>query len=75
MEVRGSEVVIKNFLGEKSVRRAAIVRGAKVDVKGQEVTVHGPDKEAVGQTCSNLLNATKITKRDERVFQDGIYYA
>ncbi|VVB67587.1 50S ribosomal protein L6 [Candidatus Norongarragalina meridionalis] len=75
MEVKGSEVVIKNFLGEKSARKAKIIKGAKVDVKGQEINVHGPDKEAVGQTCSNLIGATRITNRDERVFQDGIYYA
>jgi len=75
MEVKAGDVVIKNFLGEKSLRRAKIINGAKVDVKGQEITVHGPDKEAVGQTCSNLIGAARITKRDERVFQDGIYYA
>lgn len=75
LEVKGQTVAIKNFLGEKNPRHAPIVGHTKVDVKGQAITVSGIDKEAVGQTASNLIGATGVGHRDERVFQDGIYYS
>jgi len=75
LEIKGKEIFIKNFLGEKTHRKTKIMGDAKVEVKGQDVIVSGSDIEAVGQTASNIRRATKITKRDERVFQDGIYYA
>ncbi len=75
VEVKGELIQIKNFLGEKTPRTAKIKGKTKVVVKGQEITVTGNDKEDVGQTCSNIIKATRITKRDVRVFQDGIYYA
>jgi large subunit ribosomal protein L6 len=73
MEVKGPAINIKNFQGEKKPRRAKIVGATKVEVKGQDVSISGIDKEAVGQTIANLFTATKIKKRDSRVFQDGIY--
>jgi large subunit ribosomal protein L6 len=75
VETKGKEVLIKNFLGEKLPRTAKIVDDTKVTVSGQEITVTGPDKEAVGQTAANILESTVVRERDERVFQDGIYYA
>ncbi|AFL94818.1 50S ribosomal protein L6 [Thermococcus cleftensis] len=73
VKVQGDEVVIENFLGEKNPRRAKILPGVTVKVRGQEVIVEGIDKEAVGQTAANIEQATRITKWDRRVFQDGIY--
>ncbi|QDA30777.1 50S ribosomal protein L6 [Thermococcus indicus] len=73
VKVQGDEVVIENFLGEKNPRRAKILPGVTVRVSGQEVIVEGIDREAVGQTAANIEQATKITKWDRRVFQDGIY--
>lgn len=73
VKVQGNEVVIENFLGEKNPRRAKILPGVTVKVMGQEVIVEGIDKEAVGQTAANIEQATRITKWDRRVFQDGIY--
>ncbi len=73
VEVKGKSVFVKNFLGEKKPREAKIAGDTKVQVKGQEVTITGVDKEHVGQTISNLKTATKISKRDSRVFQDGLY--
>ncbi|BAD85714.1 LSU ribosomal protein L6P [Thermococcus kodakarensis KOD1] len=73
VKVQGDEVVIENFLGEKNPRRAKILPGVTVKVKGSEIEVEGIDKEAVGQTAANIEQATRITKWDRRVFQDGIY--
>jgi len=65
--------VIENFLGERNPRKASIVEGVKVTAKGDDVTVSGIDKEKVGQTVANIERATKVKKRDIRVFQDGVY--
>jgi len=72
-EVKGKEILIKNFLGEKQPRKAKIVGQTKVEAKGQEMTVSGPSKEEVTQTIANLKSATRIRNRDSRVFQDGYY--
>ncbi len=73
VKVEGRKVIISNFLGEKAPRVAEIVGDAKVRVEGDEVIVEGIDKYEVGQTALNIENATKIKRRDPRVFQDGIY--
>ena len=71
--VKGPEFVIENFLGEKCPRRADIRGATKVEVKGDQVLLTGPDIEAVSQTAANIEQATKIKGFDPRVFQDGIY--
>jgi large subunit ribosomal protein L6 len=74
IEVKGKDVAIKNFLGEKLPRKAKILgEGTKVAVQGQDITVTGPDRYAVGQTASNLVKAARPHNKDIRVFQDGIY--
>lgn len=73
VKVEGKKCMINNFLGERSPRVAEIVGGATVKVSGDEITVEGIDKEEVGQTALNLELATRIKRRDPRVFQDGIY--
>lgn len=74
IEVKGKDITIKNFLGEKSPRKSIIVGTAQVKVTGADVTVTGNNTEDVGQTCQNLIKAVKIKEKDIRVFQDGIYY-
>ena len=73
VKVQGNEVVIENFLGEKNPRRTKILPGVSVRVTGSEVIVEGIEREAVGQTAANIERATRVTKWDRRVFQDGIY--
>lgn len=75
VKVSGKEVLIQNFLGEKSVRSAKILGDVKVEVKDDEITVKGYNKEDAGQTAANIERATKISARDRRVFQDGIFLA
>lgn len=73
-EVKGKELIIKNFLGEKNPRKSRIVGdGTKVEVKGVMLSIAGPDAEAVGQTVANIKNALRIRLKDPRVFQDGVY--
>jgi large subunit ribosomal protein L6 len=71
--VEGNEFIIQNFLGERSSRRAKILDGVNVEVKGEDVIVQGLDKEKVGQTVANIERATSVKNRDIRIFQDGVY--
>ena len=71
--VDGNTFIIENFLGERSPRKAVILDGVTVIAKGDDVTVSGVDKEKVGQTTANIERATKVSRRDIRVFQDGVY--
>ncbi len=73
VSVKGDEVIIENFLGEKHPRKAKIFGNVKVSIKGDEVIIEGINREEVGQTAANIEFATKIKDRDVRVFQDGIY--
>ena len=71
--VEGNEFIIQNFLGERSPRKAKILENVNVEVKDDDVTVSGTDKEKVGQTAANIERATKVKHKDIRVFQDGVY--
>ena len=71
--VQGNVFVIENFLGERHPRKADILPGVSVQIKGEQVTVEGIDRNAVGQTAANIEMATRVRGRDIRVFQDGIY--
>ncbi len=74
IRVKGDEVLIDNFIGEKNPRRAKIVgAGTTVSVEGDDVVVKGPCLEAVSQTAANIEQATRIKEKDPRVFLDGIY--
>ena len=73
VDVEGSEVVIENFLGEKAARRTPIRGDTDVQIDGEEITLTGSDKEAVGQTAADIEQLTKVTDKDNRVFQDGVY--
>jgi large subunit ribosomal protein L6 len=69
----GSKIVIKNFLGERVPRIAKILDGVKVQIDKDIITLSGSSIEAVGQSAGNLEKSTRITNRDRRRFQDGIY--
>lgn len=72
-EIKGKELIIKNFLGESIPRKAKILENVNVKINGTEIIVDGVDKESVGQTAVNIEKATQIKNRDRRVFMDGIW--
>ena len=77
LKVDGNRFTITNMLGEKVPRVARLPWSpSEVEVKVEnksDVVVKGADREKVGQTAANIEGATKVKKRDPRVFQDGVY--
>jgi len=73
VKVREKTVVIENFTGERSPRTAKMMGDTKVIVKGEDIIVQGTNIEDVSQTAANIEKATKVKKKDPRVFLDGIY--
>ncbi|EMA44133.1 50S ribosomal protein L6P [Halococcus saccharolyticus DSM 5350] len=75
MQVRAEDgdVVIQNFLGEKAPRRTAVHGDTTVEVDDERVTLSGPNKEDVGQTAADIEQLTRVSGKDTRVFQDGVY--
>ena len=73
VSVQGDEIVIENFLGERSPRRTPIRGDTEVEVDGESLVLRGPDKEAVGQTAADIEQLTRVPDKDIRVFQDGVY--
>jgi large subunit ribosomal protein L6 len=73
VELKGKEILIKNFLGEKVPRKIIIKEGVEVHLDKQNITVKSVDRELAGQTSADLEKVTKVRNRDRRVFQDGIY--
>lgn len=73
VKVEDDKVLIENFLGERVPRVAKRVEGVDIQVKGQDITLTGIDIEKVGLMASRLEQVCRITGKDRRVFQDGIW--
>ncbi|GMH79150.1 hypothetical protein TrST_g6967 [Triparma strigata] len=72
----GQTVEIRNFLGEKRVRKVPLLTGVdyerSADVKDQ-IVLTGNDLGLVSLTAAKIQQATNIRKKDLRKFLDGIY--
>jgi len=73
VKTKGKQVLVENFVGERSPRVADIVGDSRVSVEGDDVIVKGVSLEDVGQTAANIELATKIKRKDQRIFLDGLY--
>jgi len=73
VKTKGNTILIENFTGERSARTAKIQGDTKVTVKGEDVIVQGINLEDVSQTAANMEQATRVKRKDPRVFLDGIY--
>ena len=71
--IKGTTFELKNFLGEQKSRSLTLKSGAKVVVTGANITVESSDIEIAGRIASDLEQLTRISDKDRRVFQDGIY--
>lgn len=67
------EFVVKNFLGETIPRKKKLNQDVKIEIKGNDIVVKGHDKEAAGQAAAAIESITRMTDKDRRRFQDGIF--
>lgn len=73
VSITDNKIIIKNFFAEKIPRTAKILPKVDAKIQGDEIIIKSVDKEAAGQTASNIEQACRITNRDRRIFMDGIY--
>jgi large subunit ribosomal protein L6 len=73
VKTKGNQILIENFVGERSPRVSQIVGDCKVSIEGDDIIVKGVSVEDVGQTAANVELATKIKRKDQRIFLDGVY--
>ncbi|CAM9456224.1 unnamed protein product [Choristocarpus tenellus] len=76
VSITGRTVEIRNFLGEKRVRRVELADGVDyvrtADVKDQ-IELSGNDIQNVSMTAARLQQSTSVKRKDIRKFLDGIY--
>jgi len=73
VSINNDELVVKNFFGEKSPRTLKIKSGVTTKVEGSEIIIESTNKELAGQAAADIEQLTRITNKDRRIFQDGIY--
>jgi large subunit ribosomal protein L6 len=73
LKVQGKTFLIENFTGERRARRAKIIGDVQVKIQSEDIIVEGINLEDVSQTAANIEQATKVKKKDPRVFLDGLY--
>merc|ERR1712170_111211 len=72
----GSLIEIRNFLGEKIVRRVNMLEGVTVaisDKQKDEIIISGNDIELVSRSCALIHQCVLAKNKDIRKFLDGIY--
>ncbi|KZZ95976.1 60S ribosomal protein L9 [Moelleriella libera RCEF 2490] len=70
------EVEIRNFIGEKIVRRVVMQEGVDVELsKNQkdELVLMGNSLEHVSQSAADIQQVCKVRNKDIRKFLDGLY--
>ncbi len=73
VKVQDKSVLIENFTGERRARRVKIIGDVKVKIEPEDIIVEGVNLEDVSQTAANIEQATRVRRKDPRVFLDGIY--
>jgi large subunit ribosomal protein L6 len=73
VSVQKGEISVKNLFGENIPRKLALPSDVEVKLNGDIIDVKGIDIEKVGNCATRLEQLTRISNRDRRVFQDGIY--
>lgn len=68
-----TELVVKNFIGEKTPRKITLLPGVKIQVAGDDIIIESVDKEVAGQTAASIERLAHRTGFDHRIFQSGIY--
>ena len=72
----GALVEVRNFLGEKFIRRVRMHNGVKCENSKEqkdELILSGNSVEAVSQSAALLQQSTSVKNKDIRKFLDGLY--
>ena len=76
VSLSGNNVEIRNFLGERRVRKVPLLPGVKYDRSANvkdEISLSGTDICNVSLTAARIQQATAVRHKDLRKFLDGIY--
>lgn len=73
VKLKEKTVLVENFTGERSPRKSKIIGDVKVKIQGEDIIVQGISLEDVSQTAANVEQATKVKRKDPRIFLDGLY--
>jgi hypothetical protein len=65
--------IIENFTGERRSRNVKVVGNVKVTIQPEDILVQGTNLEEVSQTAAKIEQATRVRRKDPRVFLDGLY--
>ena len=72
----GTTLEIKNFLGEKIVRKINMLPGVKISRREEmkdELIVEGNDLNNVSLSCGQIHQSCLVKNKDIRKFLDGCY--
>merc|ERR1712130_272794 len=73
---KGGLVEIRNFLGEKIVRKVPMLKDVTVSKSDQvkdEIILEGPDVDLVSRSAALIRQSVLVKHKDIRKFLDGIY--
>ncbi|MFH4980760.1 hypothetical protein AB6A40_007469 [Gnathostoma spinigerum] len=76
LQNNNSTVEIRNFLGEKIIRRVPLPEGVTAAIsttQKDELIIDGNDIELVSQAAARIHQSTTVKNKDIRKFLDGIY--
>ena len=68
-------IEIRNYLGEKIVRRVPMLDGVYVErsTNKDEIILYGNDVQLVSQSAASIQQSTVAKNKDIRKFLDGVY--
>jgi len=75
-ETGQQEVEIRNFLGEKIVRRVTMLPGVEIEASTNvkdEVVLTGNSLDNVSQSAADIQQICRVRNKDIRKFLDGLY--
>jgi len=72
----GTQVEIRNFLGEKIVRRVTMLPDVHIEISPNvkdEIVLSGNSLEDVSQSAADIQQICRVRNKDIRKFLDGLY--
>jgi len=76
VNIEGDQVEIRNFIGEKIVRRVTMHPGVTVETSTNvkdEIVLTGNSLENVSQSAADIQQICRVRNKDIRKFLDGLY--